>query len=307
MKQKNLLFFFGFFVFNFFILPFSAQAQTSQWMWGGGVAPTNPPGYDGMGWISATNENIGGGSTYKVIIPPADGAVSGYGWSEYYGWIDFQPTGPYPAGPNHPAQREGNLLTGWARILSIQNEGINSGGWSGWIKLSGSGYGVDVTKFGVEGTYAWSDELGWIDFRYIGIPTDGKCGTAKRNYLCSETAYSPGDTFCDKGMSIPTTPSFPTSAIPVIWQCPGENGGKDLDCPATKQVTEDGRCGTNLKCAEGSLGEDDREFCLTGTVKNLDYSSGRWTWKCEGSCGTSEDCNDSKGLSQCARYMEVTP
>jgi hypothetical protein len=57
--------------------------------------------------------------------------------------------------------------------------GANSGGWSGWISLSdinsggsGAGYGVKIsqmTKNGTNPTYAYSDELGWIDFSRSGF------------------------------------------------------------------------------------------------------------------------------------------
>jgi hypothetical protein len=144
-----------------------------------GLVPAN---YSGLGWISLNNLNGAGTISYGVNIPAINGAVSGYAWSSNVGWIDFAPSGPYPALPNNSAQRSGNILTGWARILSIKTEAEktlpnNAGGWLGWIKLSGtaldgSTYGVDITKMdgtGASPTYAWSDELGWIDFSKASI------------------------------------------------------------------------------------------------------------------------------------------
>jgi len=148
--------------------PLVFAENVEGWLWGGGVTP-NPSGYQGMGWISGTSNNQPGGASYAINIPENDGNVSGYAWSEHYGWIDFDPSNPYPAAPNHNVRRDGDMLKGWARIVAIQDEGLNSGGWEGWIKMSGSGWGVDVTKFGTsEKTYAYSDELGWIDFSRLG-------------------------------------------------------------------------------------------------------------------------------------------
>jgi len=146
--------------------------NVSGWLWGGTTedGSNNPERSTGVGWIST--HNLGEGDLYGLYIPSSDGSVSGYAWSENIGWIDFQPSGPYPTNPSYSAKREGNTLTGWARILSIKDaaDNNNSGGWQGWIKLSGtaqdgSSYGVkiDPATRKLSG-YAWSDELGWISF-----------------------------------------------------------------------------------------------------------------------------------------------
>jgi hypothetical protein len=176
------------------------HADTSQsgrgWLWGGGVT-SNPSGYDGADWISMNNVDESGAPvnemvSYGVNIPSGDGAVlePSYAWSHYYGWISFNAAdlSGCPSG-TCTARREGNMLKGWARILGIKTDADsgNSGGWSGWIKLSPdsadsvTGYGVDLTKMvgssstcGNGGDYsgcafAWSDELGWIDFSWASI------------------------------------------------------------------------------------------------------------------------------------------
>jgi len=184
MKQKSILFLatlvVGVLVSGSFVL---AQGAVQSWLWSSGVT-TNPPGYEGMGWISATSNNLSSddGSLYAVDIPGADGSVTGYAWSEHYGWIDFQPTTmPAPDGTTTGVIRSGNFLTGWARIVAIQNAGANNGGWQGWIHMNGTGYGVDLDSIqnnadngyspgdvGYQPTHAWSDELGWIDFGMLG-------------------------------------------------------------------------------------------------------------------------------------------
>ena len=125
---------------------------------------------------------------YGVDIPAGSGNVTGTAWSKNIGWIDFAPAGPYPSvatGDDYAfaAQRVGNELRGWARIVGIQTEfeavPSNSGGWQGWIRLHSDSndpvpYGLDITKMDGTGnnkTYAWSDELGWIDFSKAKIVT----------------------------------------------------------------------------------------------------------------------------------------
>ncbi|MGB5018952.1 MAG: hypothetical protein WBO66_04440, partial [Candidatus Moraniibacteriota bacterium] len=80
------------------------------------------------------------------------------------------------------ALRVGDTITGWARILSIRDAALfgNSGGWSGWISLNdanfgGSLYGLNISQMDKSGsapTYAYSDELGWIDFSLSGLSAD---------------------------------------------------------------------------------------------------------------------------------------
>jgi len=163
--------------------------STIGWIWGGMDATGG--GNTGLGWISLNSRDcdtdgdgvvsgpeqathpgcpLGGIIDYGVNVPPVgNGAVTGYGWSENYGWISFNApdlTGCPSGGCS--AQRVGNTLTGWARILSIRDNGANAGGWSGFIKLSSDAsdtvpYGITITGIIFNG-YAYSDEIGWIDF-----------------------------------------------------------------------------------------------------------------------------------------------
>lgn len=129
----------------------------------------------------------GRGINYGVSIPSGDGVVTGYAWSENLGYINFAPAGPFPTvatGDDYAfaTQKSGNYLRGWARVADIKTEyekiPSNSGGWQGWIRMSSDAndpfqYGVDVTKMDGTGnnpTYAWSNELGWIDFGRANVP-----------------------------------------------------------------------------------------------------------------------------------------
>jgi len=164
----------------FFSVDKSKAAATdtgSGWFWSG---TGDGAGLDtGFGWGSMNNADPGaGGNSYGVNIPTSDGTlVNSYAWSENVGWISFNAadlTGcPYGT---CSAQRVGNNLIGWARIVGIETElaAGNSGGWKGWISLGNKAgdpvsYGIQLN---VDGTitqgqttsYGYSDELGWIDF-----------------------------------------------------------------------------------------------------------------------------------------------
>jgi hypothetical protein len=165
------------------------KAATTGWMWGGSNDGAAIPISTGVGWISANNTNPGAGGVviYNVNIPDTDGNLSGYAWSENVGWIDFAPAGPYPAFPYYSAKRAGIYLEGWARIVSIREAATvgNSGGWQGWIKLKADPYAVSIDGSGNVTGYAWSNELGWINFG-LTMPcvhdhyscTNGICGSS---------------------------------------------------------------------------------------------------------------------------------
>lgn len=168
------------------------------WLWGGmsNTVPAPFTGNTSFGYVSMNSsdcdpDNNGSVSAaeattgcaagpiadYGVVIPTTDTDLSQYAWSENYGWISFNATdvSGCPVGVCS-ARRVGNNLVGWARILSIRSAMAsgNNGGWSGYVSLdsgttgSTTPYGVVVTGNALGG-FAWSDELGWIDFSRAGI------------------------------------------------------------------------------------------------------------------------------------------
>ena len=121
-----------------------------------------------IGWISFKGGNYG-------VKKNADGTLSGYAWSSNIGWISFNSTvgTPHGGGPAG-AKISGGNVTGWARACSVfSNTGACSGdlrpleqtgGWEGWISLSGGSYGVTVDSSHLQG-YAWGSEVvGWVNF-----------------------------------------------------------------------------------------------------------------------------------------------
>jgi len=150
---------------------------------------------DGNGFWDIT---CGGDNTttevlnYGINIPKVSCGrnckVMGYAWSENIGWIDFNPQDHCeidysaascndPGGGTGGVFRFGKNLKGWARIVSIAKASAinNAGGWQGWISFSsdtsggGVNYGVTINRDNTLSGYAWSDELGWIDFKYTKI------------------------------------------------------------------------------------------------------------------------------------------
>ncbi|EKE20097.1 MAG: hypothetical protein ACD_8C00056G0022 [uncultured bacterium] len=176
------------------------------WMWGGSDdGATNSTGF---GWVSMNNTTSGGTTSYGVNIPPTDGDLSGWVWSENVGWISFNSVdlAGCPSG-TCSARRVGNAIVGWARILSIRDAGANAGGWSGWISLSGSSYEVSISGATLSG-YAWSDELGWIDFSKVSLnipdPVDGLT-------VCQDS--------CDSGLLVGATRTMDNGSTYTYKAC----------------------------------------------------------------------------------------
>ena len=212
---------------------------------------------------------------YGVKIPSNNGLVTGYAWSPNLGYIDFAPhsgcpglgkyAGACDAYPINPACNPGtcpatdairnadNTITGWARIVDIAKDSAvgNSGGWAGWIKLSGkdqtgSSYGIlvntdgTITK-GQTTSYGWSDELGWIDFS--GSKTDPVgtiCGTPTSCSLidtnacqntsnCGKPNITTKTAICLDNCGSSIAKSACAGAVPVVITCPADVTGT---CPA---------------------------------------------------------------------------
>ncbi len=177
-----------------------------------------------IGWISFNSNNTSAPVNYGVHICTKDdplpecsgkqeGEIVGYAWSPNIGWIRFDPPGPYPSDPQHSARLnlDTKKIEGWARACSPAQDPINcsgpadpnAGGWTGWIKLSGtaqdgSSYGVyiDDSKDPAElKGFAWGGEVvGWISFNCENPETGDVCSTS--NYKVATTFQ-----FCTPGVS----------------------------------------------------------------------------------------------------------
>ena len=152
------------FALVFFLSPFVVSASTmdnmSGWAWSSNI-----------GWVSfnCTNDNSCATSNYGVN-KNIDNTLTGYAWSSNIGWIKFGGLDGFP-GSTGNAKIDGNKMVGWVKALSA------SGGWDGWISLSGTTYGVTMSGHTFSG-YAWgSDVLGWLDFSQVTIKTHTVTGS----------------------------------------------------------------------------------------------------------------------------------
>ena len=166
--------------------PSSALAMDlTGWAWSGGSSAAY------MGWINFGNFP---GATYGVD-EDATGALSGYAWSSNLGWISFNAadvTGCLPGAPQcapkvdlDSGSATFGRLTGWARACAAFSDpnacvgtvDSGSGGWDGWIALSGTA--LDTTPYYITQSadctwsgYMWgSDAIGAISVD--GIALDG--------------------------------------------------------------------------------------------------------------------------------------
>lgn len=121
---------------------------------------------DNIGWISfnCSNTSTCGTSNYGLSIA-ADGTISGYAWSDNIGWVSANAAdvAGCPSAPCTPViSITTGAVTGWFRALA------NGGGWDGWIRLSGPGYGPTLATDGTFSGYAWgSDVVGWVSFAVL--------------------------------------------------------------------------------------------------------------------------------------------
>lgn len=311
-------------------------AGTSQsgagWLWGGMDAAGG--GNTALGWISMNSTEPASAVDYGVNIPSANGDLSGYSWSEHYGWVSFNAAdvAGCPAGVCS-ARRSGNNLVGWARILSIRDAGANSGGWSGYVSLDSSTtgslmpYGVMVlgnTLFG----YAWSDELGWIDFSGASIQA------VKGLQICQNSCIS---TFYRNGQTVSMADTDPAANYVACYA----DASKQCADPAATDVTgstawvETGPGdavtlgGTNPKTVDpnalalpGTVSEgisatyngitqsftvNVSKFCASNCAAGAaDHCKGE-TYTATNSCGLAETCTDA-GTRYCDfNWKEVAP
>lgn len=325
------------------------------WLWGGGAEPDNAPPYDGsntnVGWISANNLSSGGSVSYGVSIPAANGPVTGYAWSEHMGWINFGPSsGAVPAGSGcaNGVSRSGNDLVGCARFVNIETalgQG-NSGGWSGWIKMKGSTYGVTVSATGTSvnnqttyplGGYAWSEELGWVDFSRMSVVVAGGnqlivCpstltffmggasqtlraryfeaydGTADCNLTTGYTTPSVGWTVVNTGVANLSTPTGSTTNVSPTGVgntvVTATYNGITRNVPVVVAVVASG-CGPmgSQKCVSSA---PTTGLCAAGNTPSAVSGSGPWSWTCTGAGSTQPvQCN----VNECSGgpFKEVTP
>jgi hypothetical protein len=144
---------------------------------------------DTIGWISFN------GGSYGLSVDES-GTISGYAWSDNIGWISANAADLVgcPSGTCTANMDGDGVMTGWLRALSGGTS--QSGGWDGFISLSGTGYGPVRQVDGSFAGYAWGDTVvGWVNFSY-----------ASTNYMAEPTAVlkvrKVGETEWQDGLTI---------------------------------------------------------------------------------------------------------
>ena len=287
--MKRYFFYLLLFAGGWFFLTENALAL--NWAWGGselssdGVINGNETG---VGWISLE----GTSPNYKVTIPPINGNLSGYAWSENLGWISFNQAdlAGCPIG-TCSAIREGDRVKGWARVLSIKNAGSNAGGWQGFIQLYGTtGEGLKIESDGDLSGYGWNGEnntsgivegLGWIDFGASPPPIDTiECNVPLTlTYLFSETKKVGEKIYAYR--------------LPTVG-CGGYCYGEERSCLPTGEFdgtyTSDTCLVSRCVCGEVyngkevcTLNEGTSGLCDSGAVKSFQTLIDSWEWECSSS------------------------
>jgi hypothetical protein len=141
----------------FFVSPRETLSQ-------GTTAITGYAWSDTIGWVSLNCSDLGtcGTSNYGLAIG-ADGTISGYAWSENVGWISAN-SADLAGCPTAPctARMDELSMEGWMK--AVNGGQADSGGWDGFISLSGSNYGPTLSEGAISG-YAWGDtNIGWLSF-----------------------------------------------------------------------------------------------------------------------------------------------
>jgi hypothetical protein len=116
---------------------------------------------ENYGWLSFSCENENppcSGTNYGIDIDPNTGYFSGYAWSSNVGWVQFNASGPYPGDPQISVNY--NKTTGAVTGWAK----ILSLGDNGWLKM----YNVTIDSDGVLHGWAWNNSpsggLGWLSF-----------------------------------------------------------------------------------------------------------------------------------------------
>lgn len=181
----------------------------------------NVSGYgwsDNIGWISmnCTSDGTCGTSNYGVDVDTS-GYLSGYAWSDNIGWISFNPAdvAGCPSGPCQAfMDQTSGVISGWARALAGNT--ANSGGWDGFISMSGAGYGVTVSGPSTGCTwsgFAWgSTVVGWVDF--TGVQGIGQaCNDPSGSIVAGSCTIPVGGTSCNANISWDTHNLIGTASV----------------------------------------------------------------------------------------------
>ncbi len=158
----------------------------------GGTPVTGYAWSDTIGWIDFNCQNSGtcGASNFGVAIAN-DGTFSGCAWSANVGWVSASANDLLgcPSG-TCTARMQDLALRGWMKVLSANDP--QSGGWDGFISLSGTSptYGPTLASSTLSG-YAWGDtNVGWVSFNAGSNPVQTAWLPAcASTYVCTDSTH----------------------------------------------------------------------------------------------------------------------
>lgn len=207
----------------------------------------NHYGGRGLGFINMSGDRYG-------VNLGTDGKFTGYGWSEFGGYVQFNPSGKPEGGAYVDAScLAGNTacpVRGWIRFVSASND-PQSGGWDGWVKMSDStvwSNGVvlgapDAAKNRQMSGYAWGDDVvGWVDFSKVKVMGDW-CP----NIPGYDPAVPAGMIIDADGNCVP-----PPVCVPPLVENPAVPPIPACVCPNTLQAPVNGQCPTISTCPDGT-------------------------------------------------------
>ncbi len=175
--------------------------------------------------LSSATDRINFGTT-DGNVHVTDSAVTGYAWSENYGWINLSPS---QSGVTNNAE---GTLSGYAW-----------GQGTGWINFRPTNGGVSINSSGYFSGYAWSQNLGWIVFN---CATDSSCATLDHKV---RTDWRPASVR-NAGGSTPPPDSGPGPGVVIIGTNPPPTpppapppGGETGTPPSTPPSTPPGGSG----------------------------------------------------------------
>jgi hypothetical protein len=172
---------------------------------------------DTIGWIDLNCANTDTCPSMPFgFTSDGNGVVSGHAWSDNVGWISANASDLFgcPASPCS-ARISSNEFSGWVRALSGGTD--QSGGWDGFISLSGPAYGITQSVEGSLSGFAWgSTVIGWVDFALSAgqcTPVYSCAGNARHNSCTGEDTPCLPTHVCSGGVCVP--PNLPSGTITV--------------------------------------------------------------------------------------------
>jgi hypothetical protein len=271
-------------------------------------ASTDAP-YSGVGWLNfncqtAPDVNNDGdpcndaAGNWGIQMNLEDGNnlgnLSGYAWSDNFGWLSFNPSDTSICFSNttneayqHSAKAEfgdGSNdtldITGWARFISAGQAGNNSGDWDGCVSFKGDNSlgapsyttTINVSSGELDG-YAWgSSVVGWISFGCIGCDAHVILSSPSINLWADPTSVEPGGSTtlhwqANSYVSVCTT--YANSNNYPSWQSGTSPAPSSISLPNGSAVVSGINATTTytLNCKD-ALGQPVPQASVTVTVNN---------------------------------------